>query len=526
MKLYELGNERSHLDKEFPRNIMPQIRIEHLKDSPFTYSQGVELTANLKPVQHQRVAGMADRAKRGFADGTIRPIIVDQNNYIVNGHHRYDVARGTELARVDIIRVNASIEELIKHFSDTVSKAPTMKEQLKINLDLAIRLREAKRIDEVYPAIAWGILRSFITKHGAKAAALWLLKWMFTNVFVLGTMVIITLVQIIVSAVVKGTVTGLSKAGSLLHSKIKEKVGEKKAQRLMEQLEADLEKELNQEVNKDRSISNVNMTTENEVRVLTKQEVTDLAKELLKSMKAKRTDEGEERSIIRDAVVQNLVDTFGEQPGLFADNQEELIAKMYAELEAMAVEDVVDAEMEVGGQPIGNFASGRVLDVVSANEVIETALQHVNLADLEEAKSKKSELPKQNNPVAKHSRNMSGAGSHKSTKDYNRKDKKKDISSQLDEAPYVASRSTIIDQILTILKDKAYTDDNLLKHLAELIGKKVSQRNANNHKTNRNSNWQSEAVVTEKDPCWKGYKQIGMKKKGNKEVPNCVPTKK
>ena len=26
-----------------------------------------------------------------------------------------------------------------------------------------------------------------------------------------------------------------------------------------------------------------------------------------------------------------------------------------------------------------------------------------------------------------------------------------------------------------------------------------------------------------KDPCWKGYKQIGMKKKGKKQVPNCVP---
>lgn len=25
------------------------------------------------------------------------------------------------------------------------------------------------------------------------------------------------------------------------------------------------------------------------------------------------------------------------------------------------------------------------------------------------------------------------------------------------------------------------------------------------------------------DPCWKGYKQIGMKKKGKKKVPNCVP---
>ena len=32
-------------------------------------------------------------------------------------------------------------------------------------------------------------------------------------------------------------------------------------------------------------------------------------------------------------------------------------------------------------------------------------------------------------------------------------------------------------------------------------------------------------IVTEneKDPCWKGYKQIGVKKKNGKKVPNCVP---
>lgn len=40
---------------------------------------------------------------------------------------------------------------------------------------------------------------------------------------------------------------------------------------------------------------------------------------------------------------------------------------------------------------------------------------------------------------------------------------------------------------------------------------------------------QYDAVVTDKDvaedsdPCWKDYKQIGMKKKGGKSVPNCVP---
>jgi hypothetical protein len=30
-------------------------------------------------------------------------------------------------------------------------------------------------------------------------------------------------------------------------------------------------------------------------------------------------------------------------------------------------------------------------------------------------------------------------------------------------------------------------------------------------------------LLTEKSPCWKGYKQIGMKEKDGKQVPNCVP---
>ena len=30
-------------------------------------------------------------------------------------------------------------------------------------------------------------------------------------------------------------------------------------------------------------------------------------------------------------------------------------------------------------------------------------------------------------------------------------------------------------------------------------------------------------LLKEEDPCWKGHKQIGMKKKNGKKVPNCVP---
>ena len=34
---------------------------------------------------------------------------------------------------------------------------------------------------------------------------------------------------------------------------------------------------------------------------------------------------------------------------------------------------------------------------------------------------------------------------------------------------------------------------------------------------------QTNEAKKDDDPCWKGYKQIGMKKKKGKKVPNCVP---
>jgi len=31
---------------------------------------------------------------------------------------------------------------------------------------------------------------------------------------------------------------------------------------------------------------------------------------------------------------------------------------------------------------------------------------------------------------------------------------------------------------------------------------------------------------SKKSPCWSGYEMVGMKKKGKRRVPNCVPIKK
>jgi len=46
------------------------------------------------------------------------------------------------------------------------------------------------------------------------------------------------------------------------------------------------------------------------------------------------------------------------------------------------------------------------------------------------------------NPVAKYSKNKSGAGAHKSAKDYDRKNKQADIRSQMDEGTLIADGAT------------------------------------------------------------------------------------
>jgi ParB-like chromosome segregation protein Spo0J len=48
--------------------------------------------------------------------GKHKPIVVDQLGYIVNGHHRYDAYKKLGATYVPVIKVNATIEELIDKY--------------------------------------------------------------------------------------------------------------------------------------------------------------------------------------------------------------------------------------------------------------------------------------------------------------------------------------------------------------------------------------------------------------------------
>ena len=49
--------------------------------------------------------------------------------------------------------------------------------------------------------------------------------------------------------------------------------------------------------------------------------------------------------------------------------------------------------MEVGGQRIGNFASGGVLDVVNSSEVVDDVVSQLDVSDLEEGMMDLDDLP-------------------------------------------------------------------------------------------------------------------------------------
>jgi hypothetical protein len=62
----------------------------------------------------------------------------------------------------------------------------------------------------------------------------------------------------------------------------------------------------------------------------------------------------------------------------------------------------------------------------------------------------------------------------------------------------------------------------MLKNRPELKGKTVLTRKP----VDESIAEAKKKISAKDDPCWKGYKMVGTKKKGGREVPNCVPGKK
>ena len=116
MRLFEVAN------KGIPRSQMPQIHVEDIKDD-FDYRQGKLSLKKMKPVQTERVESEYKKAVEKIKNKQARPILLDKNLRIVNGHHRYDAYRHLGFDSVPAVIVDASLEDLMSKYQHTTEEA-------------------------------------------------------------------------------------------------------------------------------------------------------------------------------------------------------------------------------------------------------------------------------------------------------------------------------------------------------------------------------------------------------------------
>ena len=112
-------------DKHFERNQLPQLNQEILDSSDYSYEKTTVLTKDIIPVQAQRVREFRVQDKEWLLNDEYRPLIIDRDNYLIDGHHRLDGIKELQIKNVRVLRVNASIEEIVEAFKKYQDHTPT-----------------------------------------------------------------------------------------------------------------------------------------------------------------------------------------------------------------------------------------------------------------------------------------------------------------------------------------------------------------------------------------------------------------
>lgn len=114
-------------EKYFDRNQLPQLNKEILDLSKFSYEEEIVQANLISPVQTQRVRvfQLTAKYKMILLNNEYDPLIIDNNNYLIDGHHRLDGIKELKIKEVRVLRVNATIEEVIEAFDEYRDFTPT-----------------------------------------------------------------------------------------------------------------------------------------------------------------------------------------------------------------------------------------------------------------------------------------------------------------------------------------------------------------------------------------------------------------
>ena len=161
---------------------------------------------------------------------------------------------------------------------------------------------------------------------------------------------------------------------------------------------------------------------------------------------------------------------------------------------------------------------------------IDTWKQELDEVQVQERNSDVMKKRNQSQQKAHQKRMMKSA--KKSIKDYDAKNKNKNEESEVEEGKLVTSAFDIIKLITKKVAerlDKEYNKNpekglGMINTIGAMVGHKVTDQAQEKGKLFlKFGESVEEDLINEEDPCWDSHKQVGMKKKNGKQVPNCVP---
>ena len=103
------------------RSDLPQLSEDLLKERGIPYEYLRVSVSSIKPIQSDRLPFDDNRYFERYVkiiNDTYKPLIVDQNFNLIDGHHRYDIIRRMEpeMTSVRVLQLGITYSEVIELF--------------------------------------------------------------------------------------------------------------------------------------------------------------------------------------------------------------------------------------------------------------------------------------------------------------------------------------------------------------------------------------------------------------------------
>lgn len=116
----EVAKIEATKEENYEREDLPQIKTKHLEHIRHTL-ETIEI-GDIIPVQNEFVFENFKKQVDKISEGSYAPIIVDCNNKIINGHHRYAALQMLGETNVNVAKLFLTVNAVVENFADGKKK--------------------------------------------------------------------------------------------------------------------------------------------------------------------------------------------------------------------------------------------------------------------------------------------------------------------------------------------------------------------------------------------------------------------